>query len=1192
MLNLNEAYENELYFQYLKDAESVSPEWRKYFKDKEAEKIDFESAEQPSSKEAKREKEVKEDDKIYIDEEAKVEPLPRISSLISENMEESLEVPTATSAREIPVKAMDENRRIINNYLRKMKRSKISFTHILAWALVRALIKYPGMNYAYTIKDGKPHIVKRKSINLGLAVDITKKDGSRLLLVPNIKDAQQYNFSEFIVAFDEIIYKTKNNKLDIDDLSGTTISLTNPGMIGTTASNPRLMKGQGLIVATGAIGYPSEFQAVKPEIMANFAVSKIFTVTSTYDHRIIQGAQSAEFLQYINKLLIGEDMFYDQIFAALKIPFEPARWRLDKSKVNITGEFDEQERIEKAAHAMMMINAYRVRGHLLADINPLGFQSYYYPELDPAFYGFTIWDLDRIFHASDIWENNNIPLREILEKLRETYCGSIGIEFMHIQAPETKLWIQRKLETGRDENEFKQSDKVRTLRLLIEAELFENFLHTKFIGHKRFSLEGSETIVALIDKLFEKAADRNLKAVFMGMPHRGRLNVLTHLFGKSPAAIFREFEENIDSESYQGSGDVKYHLGHSGVYVSPSNNSIPVKLASNPSHLELVDPVVEGMARAEDDRIGDDKYIKSLPVLVHGDSAFSGQGVVAETLNLSQLDAYKTGGTIHVIVNNQIGFTTTSEEARSSVYCTDVAKMIQSPILHVNGNDPEAVINAADFAYDYREKFHTDIVIDVLSYRKYGHNEADEPSYTQPLLYKKIESMIQISKIYAKELIQEEVVSAAEVDKLYEEEKNELQKLFDKKEKFTPLSETDETKKEKPKEKINREEFEDNLKKVIDALTTFPKNFHLHKKLEKLIEKRKKALERDKELIDWSLAEALSFGSLLLEGVDIRLSGQDSKRGTFSQRHSEFVDVLTEETYNPLNDIEEGQAEYRIHDSSLSELAVLGFEYGYSVIAEDSLTLWEAQFGDFANGAQAITDQFIACAEAKWGQLSNITLLLPHSYDGQGPEHSSARLERFLQLSAEDNMRVCNLTTPAQYFHLLRRQAVTKPRKPLVIMTPKSMLRHPKAVSTLKNLVEGEFKNIIDDPAVAADKASSIKRILMCSGKIYWELMETRKKLKVEDTAIVRVEQLYPFDSKLALKYISEYKNAKEIVWVQEEPKNMGAWSFIAPRLREMARQNQKVEYVGRDESASTATGSLKIHTKKQKEILNKAFGK
>ena len=702
MLTPNFAFEEELFYKYLRDAESVSPEWRAYFKRKESDFSAKEEKKAPASEE-----------KLSLSESDELQSLSPMLSRVASNMEESIEIPTATSFRDIPVKALDENRRIINKYLQKLKRRRISFTHLLAWAIVKGLIKYPLLNSAFTKIDGKAHRILHKSINIGLAVDIARSDGSRMLLVPNIKNAQNLNFSDFIEEYDRLIDKARNNKISPDDMFGTTVTLTNPGMIGTTCSSPRLMKGQGLIVASGSIDYPVEFQAVRPDLLTTLAVSKVLTITNTYDHRIIQGAESAEFLAYLSKLLLGADLFYDQIFAILRIPFEPIRWSSDiaSSKNKL---YDEQAAIEKGAHVMLMINAYRVRGHLLANINPLGFESYYYPELDPAHYGFTIWDLDRYFHADDSWDQNDLPLRQIIEILRETYCGTTGYEFMYIQNPEKKEWIKSKLELKENAHSFSKEEKTSFLKKLIEAEEFENFLHTKFIGSKRFSLEGSESMIVMLDKLFQLAADNDLSAISLGMAHRGRLNVLANIIGKDLQTMFAEFDGVIDAVNYFGSGDVKYHLGADAIYSSENGKEIQVVLSPNPSHLELVNPVVEGVARALDNKYEDPTYTKTLPILIHGDAAFSGQGIVAETLNLSELEGYRTGGTIHIIINNQIGFTTTAIDARSTVYSTDIAKMIQVPILHVNGHSIESVVSAAIFAFEYRKKFNNDLINDLL----------------------------------------------------------------------------------------------------------------------------------------------------------------------------------------------------------------------------------------------------------------------------------------------------------------------------------------------------------------------------------------------------------------------------------------------------------------------------------------------
>lgn len=1185
-VDLNSAYEVELYFKYLQNPDLVSKEWQDYFLKKygtggiqlpsEVENYlaDLNGQFEAPSLSLTEIKSSNDDELVQIS---------SVQARIAENMDNSLFVPTATSVRTIPVKVLDENRRIINKYLRKVHRGKISFTHILTWGIINALKKFPYLNDAFYRENGKAFRLRRKSINMGFAVDLVRKDGSRMLMVPNIKNIQNLRFDEFIQRYDDLIARTRIGKINLDELQNTTISITNPGMIGTTMSNPRLMQGQSMIIAIGSIDYPTEFKAVRSEVLTSLAISKVVTITNTYDHRIIQGAESAEFLSYLQELLLGAERFYDSIFATLFIPFEPVRWQSDATPVNQFGRVDEAEIIEKSAHVELMINAYRVRGHLLASTNPLGYASYYYPELDPAYYGYTIWDLDRVFHAEDLWEKNNLPLRDIIERLRETYCGNVGFEFMHIQDPEKKDWIKRRIEL-QGFPEFPNEKKVYFLKKIVEAEEFENFLHTKYIGHKRFSLEGAESSIVFVDKIFQLSADNNLRSIIVGMAHRGRLNLLVNEVGKPVEEIFREFEGDVDPSSFMGSGDVKYHLGAEGKYISPSGNSIDIILSPNPSHLELVNPVVEGIARATENNLGDDSHRQVLPLLIHGDSAFAGQGIVAETLNLSQLRGFRTGGTIHLVINNQIGFTTASSESRSTVYATDIAKMIQVPILHVNGNDPEAVANAAIFAFEYRQKFNSDVVIDLLCYRKYGHNESDEPTYTQPLLYKKIKSMPPISEIYSEILIQQGIIRSETISDLQRSYQEKLYNSFIKLKSDKPKLMATEVQSEfNPFQEYETNISIDVLNKVGKALVTIPPSFHLNPKLNSLLKRREQLLQSIDSQIDWAFAESLAFGSVLLDGWNIRLSGQDSRRGTFSQRHSVLIDYFTEEEYIPLNHIDSYQGKLRIYDSPLSELSVLGFEYGYSLVARNSLVFWEAQFGDFANEAQPIFDQFIVAGEKKWGKRSNLAILLPHSYDGQGPEHSSARLERFLQLCAEKNIIVVYPTTPANYFHLIRRQKHIY--KPLVVMTPKSMLRHPLAVSPLSELINGRFFQIYDDPREF--KYEKVEKIVLTTGKVYWELMQKVNKTGVNDFPIIRIEQLYPLNIELLKVILAKFPNYKKIIWFQEEPQNMGAWTYIFPYLLEITENPKKIVYIGRPASASTATGSYSLHLSEQDEIIN-----
>lgn len=1200
MINLNSAFEDELYFSFLKDPDSVSNEWREYFQKIHGKSIyviddgnkpiplsSRDTIDKKSMEWNPRNSNFKKNGGINKSE-GELTPLNEIEQSNAYQMYESLEVPTASSTRTIPVKALDENRRIINRYLIKLKRDRVSFTHFLGWATIKALMKFPNLNDTFEVVDGIPYRVKRKAINVGLAIDVISKDGVRLLVIPNIKNVQDMKFDDYVEEFNNLIERARANKLEYNDFVDTTFTLTNPGMIGTTSSHPRLFKGQGIIVSTGSIDYPTELQAVRPEVLTTLAVSKVVNITNTYDHRIIQGAESAEFLAQINKLFLGEEQFYDQIFYSLRIPFEPIKWAKDSSNGKFSF-FNVENEVEKGAHVIQMLNAYRVRGHLLASVNPLGLQTYYYPELDPAYYGFTIWDLDRVFHADDNWDENNIPLRDIIEILRETYCGSTGIEFMHIQSPEKKDWIKRRLETTRNTIEYSHEEKIGIMRKLIDAEVFENYLHTKFVGSKRFSLEGGESVVVMLDKIFESAAEAELNTIVLGMAHRGRLNVLVNNIGKKYNKIFNEFEGVIDPKSYQGSGDVKYHLGARGIYKTENNKSIKLILSPNPSHLELVDPVIEGMARALENEIGDKSYSKVLPVLVHGDAAFAGQGIVAETLNMSELDGYKTGGTIHVIINNQIGFTTTIDSARSSIYATDIAKMIQTPIIHVNGNDPEAVSSAAKFAFEYRNKFRNDVIIDILCYRKYGHNEADEPSYTQPLLYKKIKSMMNAAKLYEQQLIHENVITREEINEYYDQLKEKLDSAYANRKDIALSSSLQLLDKNGTIfDDFDSKVSEEVINEVANALSHVPEGFRVNPKLATLLQKRADMVKSDKPQIDWAMAELLAFGTLLIEGKEVRFSGQDSRRGTFSQRHAVMTDMITEIDYISLNHIRKQQSVLRIFDSPLSEVAVLGFEYGYSIISEDGLTLWEAQFGDFANNAQTIVDQYLACGEVKWGQTSNLVMLLPHGYDGQGSEHSSARLERYLQLCAENNLIVGNFTTPSNYFHALRRQTLMPYKMPMILMTPKGMLRHPLKVSSVEDLSKGKFIHIIDDNSI---EKNQVRKVLLCTGKVYFDIETERRKRNINDIAIVRIEQLYPFHQDLFDEIINSYKNAKNICWVQEEPKNMGAWNYLHQIFIESdSLSSTKVNYIGRKASAATATGIHQIHLAEQYEIVDSAL--
>lgn len=1112
---------------------------------------------------------------------------------ILDNMNASLTIPVATSQRTIAVKLLEENRIIINQHLQRKNEGKISFTHLISWAILKGISRIPSMNNGFTIIDGKPNIIIRKNVNLGLAIDIERKDGTRSLLVPNIKAANKLNFKEFWKAYEDIVVRSRKGTIDPAEFSGTTVTLTNPGTIGTVSSIPRLMIGQGAIIATGAIQYNAEYQAMSSATISSLGISKVMNITSTYDHRIIQGAESGMFLREINELLLGKDGFYEEIFSALKIPSRPLQWESDYQP----GGFDNAvstDEIIKQAKVLQLINMYRVRGHLLADLDPLGTRAVYHPELDPSSFNLTVWDLDRHFVTGGFGALKTATLREVINILQKTYCDKIGVEYMHIQNPAEKVWLQSKMEPSKNSPSFGRDVKKNILDKLIKAELFENFVHTKFVGHKRFSLEGSETLIPVIDTILNQASERGIDEIVLGMSHRGRLNVLANIIGKSYKSIFSEFEDIKDPNTIQGSGDVKYHLGATGKYPTANGKSVTVSVASNPSHLEWVDPVVEGIVRAKQTRLGDDKsHQKVMPVLIHGDAAFAGQGVVAETLNLSQLSGYRTGGTVHIIVNNQIGFTTTPEDSRSTTYATDVAKMIQAPIFHVNGDDPEAALWVTRIALEYKLIFKKDVVIDLFGYRRYGHNEGDEPGFTQPLLYDKIKSHPSVKKMYEQKLIANEILTADEVEQMHKSFESELTKSFEsiKRKSTSFANEAPLAVSKKELLSIHKSDTtaitEDALKDIVNSLSTLPIEFNGHPKLEKFLEKRKKLIDGT-ENADWALAESIAFGSLLLEGTPVRLSGQDSVRGTFSQRHIAFTDIKTGKEYFPLNHISDTQARLEALDSSLSEAAVLGFEYGYSTADPLALVLWEAQFGDFANGAQIIIDNFIVASYEKWGLPNSVVMLLPHGYEGQGPEHSSARLERFLILCAEDNMQVCNVSTPAQYFHLLRRQIKHNVQKPLVIMTPKSMLRLPEAKSPKENFISGKFEEIIDDEMISNKK--DVSKIILTSGKVYYDLIKYRIKNKIGDVSIVRIEQFYPFNKQRLVEVLKSYPNVKNILWLQEEPKNMGAWNFLSGRISELISNNQKLLCVSRPEGASPAVGSGKLSNQQQVNLVEEAF--
>jgi len=1119
-------------------------------------------------------------------------PIIGPAAAIARNMEASLGIPTATSNRVIPVNVMEENRRILNHHREVMGLRKISFTHIVAWATVRALEAHPGMNEAYGEVDGQPVRIRKHHVNLGVAIDLTRKDGSHSLLVPNIKEAETLDFRAFVAAFDSLVDRARKGTIEPDAFFGTSITLTNPGTIGTTASTPRLMRGQGAIIATGAMGHPAEFMAMSDASLAELGVAHVMQVSSTYDHRIIQGALSGAFLATFQELLLGAEAFYERLFADLKVPHRPLRWEKDTSPPSFHARNDAS--LEKQAQILVLINFFRVRGHLVANLDPLeSGEVQYHAELDPATFGYTLWDLDRRFLAHGLGGFEEATLREILEVLRQTYCGKIGAEYMHIQDPQQKKWLMGRMEATRNRADLAAEDRLQILGKLIQAEAFEKFLHAKYVGHKQFSLAGGEATIPLLDRLLDRAAELGIQEAVLGMPHRGRLAVLACTVGKPVAKIFAEFEDAGEAETRHGSGDVKYHLGAAGVHQARGGRSVRLTLAPNPSHLEAVDPVVEGMARAKQRRLGDDRHQLVLPVLLHGDAAFAGQGVIAETLNMSQLHGYRTGGTVHVVVNNQIGFTANPGDTRSSPYCTDIAKGIQAPIFHANGDDAEAIIQVVDLAIEYRQRFHRDVVIDVVCYRRYGHSEEDEPSYTQPLLYQKIKEHSPVERLYGDRLVQDGVVTPSEIDAMWTSASGKLELEYP-----PPVpgpvraSTTDSRPVAAPS--LDGDERE-RLVDIVRTVSTLPEDFEIHPKLGSVM-KRRSTFADSGSCIDWAGAEMLAFGMCLLEGIPVRLSGQDSGRGTFSQRHAVLTDHRTGQERVPLNHLAPGQASFEVIDSLLSENAVLGFEFGYSVADPETLVLWEAQFGDFANGAQVIIDQFLAGSEQKWNQTSGLVLLLPHGQEGQGPEHSSARLERFLTLCAEENLQVVNPTTPAQYYHLLRRQARGHLRKPLVVMTPKSLLRHPRAVSSLEDLLHGSFAPVLDDEAYAETaRRDAVRRVIISSGKLYYDLLAARPATATPDVAVLRLELLYPFPGAALGQLLAAYPQAAELVFVQEEPRNMGAWRFVREQFLdgkvEGLAAGRPLGYIGRHELASPAPGSKRVFKQEQAALVVEALG-
>ena len=1109
---------------------------------------------------------------------ATMEPLRGVAGRVVASMEASLTVPTATSVRAIPAKLMIDNRTVITNHLKRTRGGKLSFTHIIAYAMIKALRSMPEMNAFYGEVEGKPALGHPEHINLGIAIDMAKPDGTRQLLVPSIKGCEELDFGQFWVAYEEIIKKARAGTLTVEDYAGTTVSLTNPGTIGTVHSVPRLVQGQGLIVGVGAMDYPAEFQGASEETLARMAISKVVTLTSTYDHRVIQGAQSGALLRRIHEILLGAENFYDEIFAALRIPYEPIRWASDF-------EFSKDEEINKTARVQQLIQAYRTYGHLMADTDPLEYAQRSHPDLDVVTHGLTLWDLDREFATGGFGGEKFMKLRKILGILRDSYCRSVAVEYMYISNPEERKWIQEHVEVGFTKPA--REEQLHVLQKLSDAEAFESFLQTKFVGQKRFSLEGGESVIPLLDAVISAAAEKKMDEVCIGMPHRGRLNVLANIAGKSYGQIFQEFHGNYRENEVHGSGDVKYHLGTEGVFTTESGAQTKIYLAANPSHLEAVNPVLEGIVRAKQDRLNIKDLFSILPILMHGDASFAGQGVNFETMQLSQLRGYRTGGTIHIVVNNQVGFTTAPHGARSSRYSTDVAKAIEAPVFHVNGDDPEACVRVARLAFEYRQAFNKDVVIDMVCYRRRGHNEGDEPSFTQPLMYKLIDAKRSTRTLYTESLIGRGDITPDEAEKLARDYQVQLEQVYASVANYQEENDPN----FQPPIVPNAEDVptfisESLIREIAATQIAVPEGFHVHPKLLPQLQKRAESI--NDATIDWSTGEMLAFGSLLKEGRPIRLAGQDSRRGTFSNRHAVIVDKENGSEWTPLSSLVPDESQFFVIDSLLSEYAAMGFEYGYSVARPEALVLWEGQFGDFANGAQTIIDEFISSALQKWGERSSIVLLLPHGYEGQGPDHSSARIERFLALAAEKNMTIAQPSTPASYFHLLRFHAANPKRRPMIVFTPKSMLRLRAAASAISDFTSGTFLPVIGDATV-----NNASRVIFCSGKIYHDLIAERAKLNDNSTAIMRVERLYPFPVAQMEVEVKKHPSAN-LLWVQDEPANQGPWPHVALSTTEIiggtAVDGRVLRRISRRASASPATGNHHLHEEEAKALMYEAF--
>ncbi len=1125
------------------------------------------------------------------------------SAMLARYMDESRSIPTATSFRTLTVTTLDARRKEL-----KAAGHKVSFTHLIAYAIARAATEQmPVMAHHFSEVDGKPYRVDDGAVNLGIAVDVEKKDGGRTLMVPVIRDAGRLSFSGFLGAFNDLIARARENKLTADDLQGANVSLTNPGGIGTIASVPRLMTGQGTIVATGSIGYPPGLGAIGQMIGAE----KVMTMTSTYDHRVIQGAESGQFLQVVEAYLQGEHGFYEAVFQDLAaelgdVPQAPApaaaaAAQRDTPTTTAAPSGPPDEALLQAVQAAVsLIKAHRMHGHLAAKLDPLQSEPEGDPALDPEPLGLTPEVMAQIPARILRVGVPGATLADALPHLRETYCGTIAYEIEHISSHRQRTWLREKIETGAFRKPLTNDEATALLRRLTMVDSLERFMHKAYLGQKQFSIEGLDMTVPMLDEMIQLSAANGAREVVIGMAHRGRLNVLAHNLGRAYETIWREFEgassiEAVTTIPQGGTGDVKYHHGAQGTYQLPDESSVIVRLESNPSHLEYVSPVVEGATRAvQTTRQGPHAHIDNnaaMPIILHGDAAMPAQGVVSETLNLQALDGYQVGGTLHLIQNNQVGFTTDPEEARSTRWASDIAKGFDVPIVHVNADDVAACISAVRLAFAFRQEFGHDVVIDLIGYRRWGHNEADEPAYTQPEMAAKIKEKKPVRELFAQQLIDRGVLSQEEADEIQKEiwdgmaaRHRELKEDLSHASADQPTGgyQLDRS----PSPEVKTAVSADRLVGLNNDLLRIPEGFNVHPKLLKQLERRRETVGPDGG-IDWAHAEALAFASLLSEGTPVRLTGQDVERGTFSQRHLVLHDVKTGQRVSPIQQLPGALAPMELHNSPLSEIACLGFEYGYSMEAPETLVLWEAQFGDFVNSAQVIVDQFIISALAKWGQTTRLTLLLPHGYEGSGPEHSSARLERFLSLAAEGNMRIANLTTPAQYFHLLRRQARVAKQRPLIIMTPKSLLRLPQATSRIEHLSESRFFPVLSEPRIDEEK---VTRLVLCSGKIFYDLKGHATRENNEGVAISRVELLYPFPQTQIEEEISRYPNLREVAWVQEEPRNMGARAHMSPRMLQMLPSSLEFGYIGRPERASPGEGYPAAHTQEQTRIIRTAL--